>query len=90
MQTFNELKRGDTIRITFGAKASQVAVVHDWTRSGNCRVWKFSAKRRVWKGPLRLHEGEFIGAINGAPDAPLPAEYARLGRGYPRNPLRAS
>lgn len=90
--TFDNLKRGDAIRITFGSKASQLAIVHDWTRDGNVRVWKFSAKRRVWKGPLRLYPGELMHAVQDRElrnCPPLPERYSELGRGYVRSPIRS-
>lgn len=57
---FDELKRGDGIRVTFGSSGSQLALVHDRTRSGNVRVWKFSAKQRCWKGPIRIYPAEVM------------------------------
>lgn len=75
--TLAELRHGDGIRITFGSKASQIALVYDRTRDGNVRVYKFSAKRRVWKGPLRLYEGQIIGRTREFETAPLPALPAR-------------
>jgi len=69
---FAALKRGDAIRIKFGSKASQLAIVHDRTAQGNVRVWKFSAKRRVWKGPLRLHPGEVMNRATPAEVVNLP------------------
>lgn len=67
-----ELRPGDAIRMRFGAKASQLAIVHDRTAHGNVRVWKFSAKRRVWKGPLRLHPGEVMNRATPAEVRNLP------------------
>lgn len=75
---FAALRRGDGIRVTFGAKGSQLALVHDRTRAGNVRVWKYSAKSAGWKGPIRIHPAELIGRareyeFDGKP--PLPAAY---------------
>lgn len=60
---FDSLNPGDAIRITFGRDASQVAVVHDRTRAGNLRGYKFSAKRKVWKGPIRIYRRELISRV---------------------------
>ncbi len=57
---YKSLRRGDCLRIRFGSKASQAAIVADVTRAGNVRVFKFSATRKRWKGPIRLYDGEVI------------------------------
>lgn len=78
LSLFDELKRGDGVRVAFGAKASQLAIVHDRTRAGNVRVWKFSAKRKCWKGPIRIYPGEVMNRAREyefADKPPLPAAY---------------
>lgn len=70
----SELKRGDCIRITFGSRNSQLAIVDNVTPSGNVHVWKFSASRGVWKGPIRLHENE---AMNREPKAAFTSAASR-------------
>ena len=69
-----------------------MAVVHDWTRSGNCRVFKFSAAKGVWKGPIRVFPGDVLVRLCGADrlprfNHPLPAGYHKL-TGYTRKPGR--
>jgi hypothetical protein len=79
--SLDELRHGDGIRIAFGSRGSQVAMVFDRTRHGNVRVYKFSAKKRVWKGPIRLHDGEIIGRTREYETAglpPLPNRYYGL------------
>ena len=72
------LKRGDGIRIRFGSRNSQLAMVHDVTRAGNVRVFKWSARGKVWKGPLRLGANDLISRARNyefAQLAPMPPEY---------------
>ncbi len=57
---YDQLKHGDGVRVTFGSCGSQLAIVHDRTRAGNVRVWKYSAKRREWKGPIRVYPAEVM------------------------------
>lgn len=60
---YEHLERGDGVRVTFGSNGSQIAIVHDRTPAGNVRVWKYSAKKRVWKGPIRIYPGEVIDRV---------------------------
>lgn len=72
------LKRGDGIRITFGSQGSQLAVVHDITRAGNVRVWKWRQKSKAWVGPIRISDSEFISRAREyefAKTDPLPRAY---------------
>lgn len=54
------LRPGDKIRVRFGAKGTQTAIVHDITRAGNVRVKKYSAKSMSWTKPVRLYPSELI------------------------------
>lgn len=71
--TLNELKHGDGIRVAFGGCGSQIAMVFDRTRQGNVRVYKFSAHRKVWKGPLRITESEILSRTREYETSVLPA-----------------
>jgi hypothetical protein len=88
---FNRLAAGDAIRIRFGRTASQFAIVHSWTREGNCRVMKYSFTRDVWKGPLRVTSSEVIERASAHDKAQhrAPRSFPAMGRSYPRNPLEA-
>ncbi len=57
---FDKLRPGDLIRVRFGRAASQLAVVAKRTPRGNLHAYKLSAKRRTWKGPIRIEPAEFM------------------------------
>lgn len=61
MGLHEELVRGDVVRVAFGSKGSQVAVVTGRTAAGNVYAYKFSAKQKRWKGPMRLFDTDLIG-----------------------------
>lgn len=96
-QEFNQLKRFDAVRITFGGSgATQFAVVHSWTRHGTCRVMKYSETADIWKGPLNVAAGEVIArAIDGdkarrrgnVDRYGKPISYQLTKASYERNPL---
>jgi hypothetical protein len=79
--TLDQLKHGDGIRVAFGSRNSQIAMVFDRTPQGNVRVYKWAARSKQWKGPLRITEGEIIGrtrAYETQALPPLPARYYGL------------
>jgi hypothetical protein len=70
--TLDQLRHGDGIRVVFGSRNSQIAMVFDRTRQGNVRVYKYAARSKQWKGPLRITEGEIIGRTREYETASLP------------------
>jgi hypothetical protein len=60
-EIYTHAKPGTAIRITFGSRGSQLAIIHGRTRDGYLRVYKWRAKRRQWTGPLRVWPDQIIG-----------------------------
>lgn len=76
---YNQLKHGDAIRVTFGSRGSQPAIVSHRTAQGNVYVYKLAGGRR-WKGPVRIYPQEVMNHITFERDfcnaPPLPAAYS--------------
>lgn len=77
-----KLRKGHAIRVKFGQNASQIAVVDGFTRAGNLRAYKYSAKRKVWKGPLRVEPGEILSAVPASAVNSLPTPCPLAPRNY--------
>lgn len=71
---YETLKPGCAVRVHFGSSGSQIAVVHDRTPAGNVRAYKYSAKTRCWKGPIRIRPADIMpGLVNRTELERLPA-----------------
>ncbi len=79
---YDRLRTGHAIRVAFGRDASQIAVVFDRTRMGNVRAYKYSAKRKTWKGPLRIDESQLISAVSAEAVKTLPTPCPIAVRSY--------
>lgn len=58
VDTYNALRVGDTIEVSFGSKGTQKALVEKITPQGNVYVAKFRAKSGSWTKPVRLYPTE--------------------------------
>ncbi len=62
-RSYPSLKAGDQIRVTFGSKGSQLAVVFGRNRNGIVQAVKYSAKSNKWTKPVKVYAGEILGRV---------------------------
>lgn len=76
MLDYRSLSRGDVVRVKFGARGSQTAIVVGWTKSRHLMVCKWRASSRMWLAPTRLEGAQLLdSAVTVLPSKPEPDLY---------------
>lgn len=57
------LRAGDHVKVAFGSKGMQLAVVHSITNAGNVRVQKYRVKSNSWTKPVRLYPHDLLAIV---------------------------
>lgn len=63
MIDFKDLRPGMVIRISFGSRGTQNAVVNKVTREGSVYVCKWRKSSQRWTQPVRLYPSEYVGFV---------------------------
>jgi hypothetical protein len=58
LDTYNALRVGDTVEVSFGSRGTQKALVEKITPQGNVYVCKYRERSGSWTKPVRLYPTE--------------------------------